>query len=75
MGDLHYLPLRGHDIPDYKVAPLTERGEAAALPRKAWVRKSGQNWFWGHACGMAESSATWDWAQFCAHRHARRCNR
>lgn len=39
MGDLHHLPLLGHDLP------------RPAARRRARVYKDGPAWRWAHGCG------------------------
>lgn len=67
MGDVHYLPLRGHDLPE--------------PPRKARVRSytvgNDRYWTWEHDCflGRAREAGhdTWRQALRRAGEHLREC--
>jgi hypothetical protein len=79
MGDLHYLPLRGRDLPPVETVELSGPGMTAALRRRARVYKVSGYWSWEHDCPgrsrpvLGHAHGTVQSAFRFAADHARRC--
>lgn len=56
MSDLHRLPLRGHDLPDYWVnLPIVDRGESRIRVDSARAATGQLYWYWRKPLASGEA--------------------